>query len=37
MLPIAGTSSVKHLEENVKGASITLTDEDFQDMPLPKL
>ena len=37
MLPIAGTSSVKHLEENVKGASITLTDEDFQDMPRPKL
>lgn len=36
MLPIAGTSSVKHLEENVLGATIKLTDEDFQDMPLPK-
>ncbi len=36
MLPIAGTSSVKHLEENVKAATIKLTDEDFQDMPLPK-
>lgn len=36
MLPIAGTSSVKHLEENVKAATIKLTDEDLQDMPLPK-
>ncbi|WP_018618193.1 aldo/keto reductase [Spirosoma luteum] len=36
MLPIAGTSSVKHLEENVQAATITLTEEDFQDMPLPK-
>jgi aryl-alcohol dehydrogenase-like predicted oxidoreductase len=36
MLPIAGTSSVKHLEENVLGATLKLTDEDFQDMPLPK-
>ena len=36
MLPIAGTSSVKHLEENVKAAMIKLTDEDLQDMPLPK-
>ena len=36
MLPIAGTSSVKHLEENVQGATLKLTDEDFQDMPLPK-
>lgn len=36
MLPIAGTSSVKHLEENVQAATIKLTDEDFQDMPLPK-
>ncbi|CAN5228114.1 aldo/keto reductase [soil metagenome] len=35
MLPIAGTSSVKHLEENVLAATIKLTDEDFQDMPLP--
>ena len=36
MLPIAGTSSVKHLEENVLGATIKLTDEDLQAMPLPK-
>lgn len=36
MLPIAGTSSVKHLEENVQAATIQLTEEDFQDMPLPK-
>ena len=35
MLPIAGTSSVKHLEENVKAATIKLTDEDLRDMPLP--
>lgn len=36
MLPIAGTSSVKHLEENVQAVTIKLTDEDFQDMPLPQ-
>lgn len=36
MLPIAGTSSVKHLEENVLAATIKLTDEDLQDMPLPQ-
>ena len=36
MLPIAGTSSVKHLEENVQAATIKLTKEDFEDMPLPK-
>lgn len=36
MLPIAGTSSVKHLEENVRAATIKLTDEDLRDMPLPK-
>ncbi|GAB3690161.1 aldo/keto reductase [Spirosoma flavus] len=36
MLPIAGTSSVKHLEENVAAAAIKLTDEDLRDMPLPK-
>ena len=35
MLPIAGTSSVKHLEENVQAATIKLTKEDLQDMPLP--
>jgi pyridoxine 4-dehydrogenase len=36
MLPIAGTSSVTHLEENLQAAAIKLTDEDLQDMPLPK-
>jgi pyridoxine 4-dehydrogenase len=30
MLPIPGTSSVAHLEENVAAASVTLTDEEFQ-------
>jgi pyridoxine 4-dehydrogenase len=30
MLPIPGTSSVKHLEENVGAASLQLTDEEFQ-------
>lgn len=29
MLPIPGTASVEHLEENVGAASITLTDEEF--------
>lgn len=35
MLPIAGTSSVQHLNENVQAAIIKLTEEDLQDMPLP--
>jgi aryl-alcohol dehydrogenase-like predicted oxidoreductase len=30
MLPIPGTSKVSHLEDNVKAASIQLSDEDFQ-------
>lgn len=30
MLPIPGTSSVEHLEENVAAASLRLTDEEFQ-------
>ena len=30
MLPIPGTSSVKHLEENVAAASLVLSDEDFR-------
>jgi aryl-alcohol dehydrogenase-like predicted oxidoreductase len=30
MLPIPGTSSVAHLEENVAAASITLSDEEFE-------
>ncbi|SMB94147.1 aldo/keto reductase [Deinococcus hopiensis] len=29
MLPIPGTGKVKHLEENVAAAALTLTDEDF--------
>jgi pyridoxine 4-dehydrogenase len=29
MLPIPGTSSVEHLEENIAGASIQLTDEEY--------
>ncbi|WP_324133178.1 aldo/keto reductase [Bosea sp. (in: a-proteobacteria)] len=29
MLPIPGTSRVKHLEENVAGAGVTLSDEEF--------
>ncbi|TKI06110.1 aldo/keto reductase [Martelella alba] len=32
MLPIPGTSSVKHLEENVAAAGITLTDEEFRQL-----
>ena len=30
MLPIPGTSSVKHLEENVSASSLQLNDEEFQ-------
>jgi pyridoxine 4-dehydrogenase len=30
MLPIPGTSSVKHLDENVAAASLQLSDDDFQ-------
>jgi aryl-alcohol dehydrogenase-like predicted oxidoreductase len=30
MLPIPGTSKVKHLEENVAAASLELTDDDFR-------
>src|SRR6266581_5882249 len=30
MLPIPGTSSVKHLEENVLSATIKLTQEEFE-------
>jgi pyridoxine 4-dehydrogenase len=32
MLVIPGTSSVRHLEENVKAAEIALTDEDMNDL-----
>jgi aryl-alcohol dehydrogenase-like predicted oxidoreductase len=30
MLPIPGTSKVKHLEENVAAATIELSEEDFR-------
>ncbi len=30
MLPIPGTSSVKHLEENTKAADLQLSDEDME-------
>jgi aryl-alcohol dehydrogenase-like predicted oxidoreductase len=30
MLPIPGTSSIEHLEENVAAASLRLTDQDYQ-------
>jgi len=30
MLPIPGTSSVAHLEENLAGATVTLTDDDYR-------
>jgi len=30
MLPIPGTSSIKHLEENMQATSISLSNEDFQ-------
>jgi aryl-alcohol dehydrogenase-like predicted oxidoreductase len=32
MLPIPGTSSVAHLEENVGAAEIELSDTDFADI-----
>lgn len=32
MLPIPGTSSVRHLEENIAAASLQLTDEEFQEL-----
>lgn len=34
MLPIPGTSNVKHLEENVAAASIRLNDEDFKTLDI---
>jgi aryl-alcohol dehydrogenase-like predicted oxidoreductase len=34
MLPIPGTSSLEHLEENVAAASIQLTDEDLDRLSL---
>jgi aryl-alcohol dehydrogenase-like predicted oxidoreductase len=32
MLPIPGTSSVEHLEDNLRGAEIELTDEEFAEL-----
>ena len=32
MLPIPGTSKVKHLEENVAALRIALSDEDFSSL-----
>ena len=32
MLPIPGTSSVEHLEENMKAAEIALSDEEMQEI-----
>jgi aryl-alcohol dehydrogenase-like predicted oxidoreductase len=32
MLPIPGTSSVKHLEENVAAAGVTLSDAEFEEL-----
>jgi aryl-alcohol dehydrogenase-like predicted oxidoreductase len=32
MLPIPGTSSVAHLEENVAAAGITLTDDEYAEV-----
>src|ERR1700747_1895836 len=32
MLPIPGTSSIDHLEENVAAASLLLTDEDYENL-----
>ena len=32
MLPIPGTSSIEHLEENVRAASLRLTDEEYQEL-----
>jgi len=38
MLPIPGTSSVEHLEENVAAASLRLTDEEYESLAgVPKL
>jgi len=32
MLPIPGTSSVQHLEENIAAASIQLTQEQYREL-----
>jgi aryl-alcohol dehydrogenase-like predicted oxidoreductase len=32
MLPIPGTSSVAHVEENIKGATLNLSDAEFTEL-----
>jgi len=32
MLPIPGTSSIEHLEENVKASDVTLSDAEWQEL-----
>jgi aryl-alcohol dehydrogenase-like predicted oxidoreductase len=32
MLPIPGTSSLEHLEENVRAAGLRLTDDDLREL-----
>jgi aryl-alcohol dehydrogenase-like predicted oxidoreductase len=32
MLPIPGTSSIDHLEENVQAASLRLTDQEYREL-----
>jgi pyridoxine 4-dehydrogenase len=32
MLPIAGTSSLQHLEENIKAADIRLSDQEWAEI-----
>jgi aryl-alcohol dehydrogenase-like predicted oxidoreductase len=32
MLPIPGTSSIAHLEENVQAASLRLTEEEYREL-----
>ena len=32
MLPIPGTSSVEHLEENMKAADLTLSEDEWQEI-----
>jgi len=32
MLPIPGTSSIGHLEQNVAGASLRLTKEEYEEL-----
>jgi aryl-alcohol dehydrogenase-like predicted oxidoreductase len=36
MLAIPGTSSVRHLEENIRAAEIRLTEQDVDELSLPQ-